>query len=642
MSQVEKSELTAVDHYAVSDEQPFLETVAQATSSTDVAHVNRSKNNQKQNNKQRPRLEFERQRDFSRPVSLFEFRNFILQASLRDDSPFKPRFCKVRNAKHVAQTTFIIVDCKNCELLADLDGHYEFFNTLPYIRDNFAHRFYLSYTDDNDFYGRIFRIPQCLTKLCEKSTDVQRPSVKKDFLMTVSEMYDFHYSLPDYPDPTTSTTDDNDFVDYRPFKPSKKNGYRPIDENSPIFAVDCEMCVTKHSSYALTRISIVDENLSVVLDTLVKPEHKIIDYVTKYSGITRHMLNNVTTRLTDVQNMLEKLLPPDAILCGHSLNGDLDALRLYHPYVIDVAKLYNLTGNLHSPTSLKNLTLRFLGEEIQTSHLGHCSVQDAYATMKLAKLKLSQGIEFGNVLLGWGLNSGSENENLTNQDFISTRMKRHIDDISDVLPVKKLKTGENSYAAACNLTITCTNCDRVIDNFNCRNDLCVCRKLRRKFCPFCTVNLKIKDEIVSQHKISLIDALEMSKLSGELIFALFKKKKKTILWLENIRHLSEKLEKEKCEFRSFETSRFYKRFECRSNLQAVDFYKQKLYENDFNVVDLTLNDEDNGVVKNENCMKIDALNDHVMDIVNFTASNSVVCIVFKSNGYTICCTKIKF
>jgi len=40
------------------------------------------------------------------------------------------------------------------------------------------------------------------------------------------------------------------------------------------------------------------------------------------------MLKHVHTRIEDVQQQLQQLLPNDAILVGHSLNFDLDALQV--------------------------------------------------------------------------------------------------------------------------------------------------------------------------------------------------------------------------------------------------------------------------------------------------------------------------
>lgn len=48
----------------------------------------------------------------------------------------------------------------------------------------------------------------------------------------------------------------------------------------------------------------------------------------RYSGVTKNLLKNVTTRIEDVQKTIQDILPPDAILCGQSLNGDLHALKV--------------------------------------------------------------------------------------------------------------------------------------------------------------------------------------------------------------------------------------------------------------------------------------------------------------------------
>ena len=180
--------------------------------------------------------------------------------------------------------------------------------------------------------------------------------------------------------------------------PSKLN-YSPVTDSSPIFSVDCEMCYTSANKLELARVSVVNEKLEIVYDTLVKPKNRIKNYLTKFSGITKKMLDPVTVTLDMVQQRLVELLPDDAILCGQSLNCDLDVLKMTHPYIIDTSVIYNLSGNSHIKSSLKLLSAKFLKLDIQNDEKGHNSCEDATAAMKLVKLKMKMGKDFGNRIL---------------------------------------------------------------------------------------------------------------------------------------------------------------------------------------------------------------------------------------------------
>ncbi|XP_070579862.1 uncharacterized protein [Ptychodera flava] len=165
-----------------------------------------------------------------------------------------------------------------------------------------------------------------------------------------------------------------------------------LEKDSPMFSLDCEMCVTKQG-HELTRVSIVDENHVVLYDTYVKPFDPIIDYLTQYSGVTKEILDPVSTRLSDVQKKLLELLPSDAILIGQSLENDLKALKLYHPHVIDTSVLF--MGHNQHKIGLRNLASSYLRESIQCGAKGHDSVEDAITAMKLVQLKIKKGPSLG-------------------------------------------------------------------------------------------------------------------------------------------------------------------------------------------------------------------------------------------------------
>lgn len=178
-----------------------------------------------------------------------------------------------------------------------------------------------------------------------------------------------------------------------------KDKYEPVTESSPMFGVDCEMCRTVVGHNELTRISIVNEDFQTVYETLVMPTNKIVDYLTPYSGITASIMKAVTKTIKDVQREVKELLPPDAILVGQSLNFDLNAMKMMHPYVIDTSLCFNLSGLRRRKAKLQTLAMTFLKEAIQENADGHDSVEDSLASLKLVKIKLANSLEYGDEIL---------------------------------------------------------------------------------------------------------------------------------------------------------------------------------------------------------------------------------------------------
>jgi RNA exonuclease 1 len=162
-----------------------------------------------------------------------------------------------------------------------------------------------------------------------------------------------------------------------------------------IISVDCEMCKAENDQLVLTRISLLDWEGSTVLDKLVKPDVTIKDYLTQWSGITAAMLQDVTTTLADIQKELLELITPRTILVGHSLNSDLNAMKLTHPFIIDTGILYPHPRGPPYKQSLKYLAQKYLKREVQKGTNGHNSVEDARTCLDLVKQKCEKGPRWG-------------------------------------------------------------------------------------------------------------------------------------------------------------------------------------------------------------------------------------------------------
>lgn len=135
-----------------------------------------------------------------------------------------------------------------------------------------------------------------------------------------------------------------------------------------------------------------------LLDEMVKPDEPIIDYLTKYSGITPEAMSNAQCSLRRAQKYVRRIVDHNTILVGHGLENDLKALRLAHPYCVDTSLLYDHHRGPPYKPSLRFLARNYLKRHIQDrneAHIGHDSAEDAVATLDLFKLKLANKPNFG-------------------------------------------------------------------------------------------------------------------------------------------------------------------------------------------------------------------------------------------------------
>jgi len=190
--------------------------------------------------------------------------------------------------------------------------------------------------------------------------------------------------------PTTTTTTT---TPPPPPPPPPTTDQQPSPSSSPhLIAIDCEMCETEEG-FELARVSAVAPDGSVLLDELVRPARRVLNYHTRFSGITAEKLSGVETTLERAREMLLELVHAETLLVGHALENDLRALRLLHARVVDTGVLYPHPAGPPYRTALRNLSYKFLRRTIQEGD--HDSVDDARAAMDLALLKFSRGPAFG-------------------------------------------------------------------------------------------------------------------------------------------------------------------------------------------------------------------------------------------------------
>ena len=179
--------------------------------------------------------------------------------------------------------------------------------------------------------------------------------------------------------------------------------------------LDCEMAAIAGGYQELVRFSAVDYfSGEVIIDTHVQPQAHVVDWQTRYSGVSyasmqqAYTRNNVLMRgWREAREELFKHIDADTVLIGHSLDNDLSVLRMLHLQVVDSQILAQECAKVKRQYSLKILCSELVDKKIQTSgKRGHEPLEDCMGTRE-AVLWMTRNPELFNE---WGAQKKREEE----------------------------------------------------------------------------------------------------------------------------------------------------------------------------------------------------------------------------------------
>ena len=133
------------------------------------------------------------------------------------------------------------------------------------------------------------------------------------------------------------------------------------------------------------RCTIVDYHGKVLYDSYLRPNQPILSLRTRYSGITAQDMQ-MAIPIDDARLEILDILRGKLVV-AHDISNDLEALAITLPpemirdtcFYVALRRRAGL-GVMNRP-SLKNLSLRLLGKEIQNR--AHCSCEDSRTAMEL-------------------------------------------------------------------------------------------------------------------------------------------------------------------------------------------------------------------------------------------------------------------
>jgi RNA exonuclease 1 len=162
-----------------------------------------------------------------------------------------------------------------------------------------------------------------------------------------------------------------------------------------VYTLDCEMCYSTRG-FELLRVSVVAADGSLSYDSLVRPEGCIIDYNTRFSGITAVISENLRKKPYMRFSMTYWVfIHYQNILVSHGFRSEIRDLPIICGTVIYTSVVFPpYYGHPHR-CSLKSLARSIFKRKIQCSPSGHDSFEFGHACLELMLWRLR--IDFGTI-----------------------------------------------------------------------------------------------------------------------------------------------------------------------------------------------------------------------------------------------------
>lgn len=341
---------------------------------------------------------FEVNSGINKKVSISSLRDLIMY-SLTDVNSV-PRWCTIENRKSIKRVVVVFLrGLKENDF--GLDSLKDVIEPVPFGENTNPHL-----SNFKNIFNEVIPLMSPGSKKCIFSTytslvsyslspkekeQIQKENEKKqitlpDLYLTLDDLLSYGYPIHSKIPKATSEMIDKtkDYVETVEFQ----------HEGSRTFALDCEMCKSLNGK-VLARVSLTNFKNEVLIDEFIKPDDEIIDYLTQWSGITPEKLEGVETTLEDIQKEILKYVSSTDTLIGHSLESDLNVLKMKHPRIIDTSICFDHQRGPPAKPSLKSLMSSHLSQEVQTSLAGHNPVEDCISCMDLIKLKIEKGYLYG-------------------------------------------------------------------------------------------------------------------------------------------------------------------------------------------------------------------------------------------------------